>query len=80
MEKITTIQMRETAKRALDRIKQSGESYEDTILKLIENTDLQKRSQKKLLIEGYKAMTEESLKITRDFEAADREVEETYGN
>ena len=72
--------MRETAKRALDRIKQSGESYEDTILKLIENTDLQKRSQKKLLIEGYKAMTEESLKITRDFEAADREVEETYGN
>ena len=80
MEKITTIQMRETAKRALDRIKQSGESYEDTILKLIENTDLQKRSQKKLLIEGYKAMTKESLKITRDFEAADREVEETYGN
>lgn len=36
---------------------------------MIDQIDKEKRKQESLLIEGYKEMAEESLKITREFEA-----------
>ena len=66
---VTTIQLSENVKNALDRIKLNKETYEDVIVNLIKTTDKHKREQEQLLIEGCKAMAEESLKIAREFEA-----------
>lgn len=67
---ITTIQIRETVKNQLDKIKQSErQTYEEVILSLLKAVEFQKRKQEALLIEGYKAMAEENLKITKEFEA-----------
>ena len=67
---ITTIQLNENVKRNLDRLKEtSRETYEDVIVKLINKVNNDKKRIKELLIEGCKEMAEESLKITREFEA-----------
>ena len=67
---ITTIQLRENVKRELNRLKEkSSESYEDVIVKLIDEKENKKEDFEKLMIEGYKEMAEESLKITKEFEA-----------
>ena len=72
---ITSIQVHEDVKRELDSLKKSTkESYEDVIIKLIKASEKYKREQKKLLKEGYKEMAEESLKITKEFEA----IEEVF--
>lgn len=66
---ITSIQIRENVKSQLDKLKENRESYEDIILKLMQNSEKNKREQEALLIEGCKVMAEESLKITKEFEA-----------
>ena len=66
---VTTIQLNEDVKSALDRLKTSKETYEEVILKLMDATEKHNREQEQLLIEGCKVMAEESLKITREFEA-----------
>ncbi len=66
---ITTIQIHEDVKKSLDRFKEKKESYEEVILELMQAFEKQKREQKELLIEGCKEMAEESLKITKEFEA-----------
>ena len=67
---ITTIQIRENVKNQLDKIKQSErQTYEEEIITLIKTVELQRRKQEALLIEGYKEMAEENLKITKEFEA-----------
>jgi predicted CopG family antitoxin len=66
---VTTIQLNENVKRALDRLKNNKETYEQVILNLMKIAEKSKRDQKQLLIEGCKVMAEESLKITRKFEA-----------
>ena len=66
---ITTIQLREDTKKALLRLREKNETYEEIILNLIKLAEFQKRKQKELLIEGYKEMAVESLKITKEFEA-----------
>ncbi|MBI2045396.1 hypothetical protein HYT23_05030 [Candidatus Pacearchaeota archaeon] len=67
---ITTIQLNDNVKRALDRMKETGkETYEEVIVNLMRIVDEQKRKQEELLIEGCKVMAEESLKITKEFEA-----------
>lgn len=68
---ITTIQLDDSVKRALDRIKETKETYEQVILNLLRFADEQQRKQKNLLIEGYQEMAEESLKITKEFEAVE---------
>ena len=65
---ITTIQIHENVKNELDKFKSDKESYEDVILSLMRFSEKSKRSQKELLIEGCKAMAEENLKITKEFE------------
>jgi hypothetical protein len=68
---ITTIQIRENVKNELDRRRTEKESYEEIIVNLMREADKCKSGQEKLLIEGYKEMAEESLKITREWEATD---------
>jgi len=67
---ITTIQIDDAVKKALERMKESSkESYEDVVVKLISEKELAWRRQEELLIEGCMEMAEENLKITREFEA-----------
>ena len=66
---ITTIQLNENIKSELDRLKINKETYEEVILNLMKIAEKCKREQKQLLIEGCKVMAEESLKITKEFEA-----------
>ncbi|MEK6761007.1 MAG: hypothetical protein AABX93_03740 [Nanoarchaeota archaeon] len=65
---VTTIQLNEDVKKALDRIKTGKETYEKVIVKMINQIEEQKRKQEKFLIEGYKKMAEESLKIAKEWE------------
>ena len=66
---ITTIQLNENVKNALDRMKNNKETYEEVILNLMKIVEVSKREQEQLLIEGCKAMAGENLKITKEFEA-----------
>ena len=66
---VTTIQLNENVKNALDRMKTNKETYEEVILNLMKIAEKYNREQKQLLIEGYKEMAEESLKIAKEFEA-----------
>lgn len=74
---ITTIQIHEQIKMQLDKLKETGkETYEEVILNLLKHFEKQKRSQKNLLIEGYKETAEEILKITKEWETTDASLNE----
>lgn len=66
---VTTIQLNEEVKRALDSLKMGKETYEEVILNLMKTVEEYKRKQEGLLIEGCKEMAQENLKITKEFEA-----------
>ena len=66
---VTTIQLNENVKKELDRLKPVKKTYEEVIIELIKIAEQCKRKQEQLLIEGCKAMAEENLKITKEFEA-----------
>ncbi len=66
---VTTIQLNENVKNALDRLKSDKETYEQVILNLMKIAEKCKREQEQLLIEECKIMAEENLKITKEFEA-----------
>ena len=68
---VTTIQLSEDVKNALDKMKTNKETYEQVILNLMKITEKHKRMQEELMIEGCKEMAEESLKITKEFEATE---------
>ena len=69
---ITTIQLTEETKKALERAKEKGtETYEEVIKTLLQQVEKQKREQEQLMIEGCKEMAEESLRITREWETTD---------
>lgn len=72
---ITTIQLKENVKKALDRMKTNKETYEQIILNLMRIAEEFKREQKHLLIEGYKEMAEESVKINKDFEKVESDFD-----
>jgi len=66
---ISTIQLSNKVKETLASYKSSPkESYEEVILNLIRLAEIQKRKQKELLIEGYKEMAEEDLRLAREWE------------
>lgn len=65
---VTSIQLNENVKNALDRMKTNKETYEEIILNLMKTAEKCKREQEELLIEGYKEMAEESLKIAKEWE------------
>ncbi len=66
---VTTIQLNENVKNALDRLKSNKETYEEVILSLMKIAEKCQKEQEQLLIEGCKVMAEESLKITKEFES-----------
>ena len=65
---VTTIQLNENVKDALDRIKSNKETYEDVIVNLMQIAEEQRRKQEELLIEGCKEMAEESLRTAKEWE------------
>ena len=71
---ITTIQIHESVKNELDRLKDSKkETYEEIILELIKSVEKSRKEQKELLIEGYKEIARESLNTTKEWANADKE-------
>ena len=66
---VTTIQLNEDVKNALDKLKNNKETYEQVILNLMKIAEKCNRDKEQLLIEGCKAMAKESLKITKEFES-----------
>lgn len=66
---VTTIQLNEEVKTALDRMKSNKETYEQVILNLMKIVEKSRRENEQLMIEGCKVMAEESIKITKEFEA-----------
>lgn len=66
---ITTIQLNENVKKILERLKEKrNESYEDVIVKLISERENDKRKIEELLIEECREMTEENLRISKEWE------------
>jgi len=72
---VTTIQLNEDVKKQLDRLKNGKETYEKIILNLMKIAEEQKRRQRELLIEGYKEMFEDSLKICEEWKHVDAELD-----
>ena len=66
---ISTIQLNENVKLALERLKEKrNESYEDVIVKLIEEKRKKKADLKKLLKEECEEMYDENLRIAKEWE------------
>jgi len=73
---ITTIQLNENVKNALNQMKETKrESYEEVIVKMMHLIEKQKREQEELLIEGCKAMAEDSLRMNKEWEKIDSELD-----
>ena len=65
---VTTIQLNEDVKKILDRLKIGKQTYEEVILNMMNQLEEQKRKKNELLIEEYKEMAEESLRIAKEWE------------
>lgn len=66
---ITTIQIRKNVKDILDGLKEkNNESYEDVIVKLIDERAEKKEELEKLLREECEEMREENLRINKEWE------------
>jgi len=65
---VTTIQLNEDVKNALDRLKTNKETYEQVILNLMNIAEKCKREQEQLLIEGCKEMYKDMIKINKEWE------------
>lgn len=73
---ISSIQLREDVKIQLAKYKErDNESFEEIIVKLIKQIESQRREEKELLIEGYKEMAEESLRINKEWESIDSNLD-----
>ncbi|MBU1136734.1 MAG: hypothetical protein ABIG37_02350 [Nanoarchaeota archaeon] len=73
---VTTIQLNENVKERLDRLKDSNkQTYEQIILQLMKLTEEHKRKQEELMIEGYKEMAKESLRICEEWKHVDAELD-----
>jgi len=72
---ITTIQIRETVKNELDKLKMNKETYEEVILNLMKIAEQYQRRKKQLLIEGCKKMADDSLRITKEWENTDNQID-----
>lgn len=72
----STIQLSNKVKESLTVYKiYPRESYEDVIVNLISEVEEKRRADEELLIEGCKEMAEESLKIVKEWEHLDKEVD-----
>jgi len=72
---ITSIQIRENVKNQLEKMKQfEKQTYEEVILALIKNAEIQKSRQEALLIEGCKVMAKDMLELNKELEGADSDL------
>ena len=76
---VTTIQINENVKNELDRLKSDKETYEQVILELMYIAERCKREQEELLIEGCKEMYDDMLKINKEWEDIDAEIDWEWG-
>ncbi len=65
---ITTIQLNESVKKALTKLKSDRETYEEVIVKMMKQIEEQKRKQREFLIEGCKEMYDDMLKTSKEWE------------
>lgn len=65
---VTTIQLNESVKKEIDRLKNGKETYEEFIVKMMSQIEEQKRKQTDLMIEGCKEMNDDMLKISKEWE------------
>jgi ATP-dependent protease HslVU (ClpYQ) ATPase subunit len=73
---VTTIQLNENVKMQLDQMKESDrQTYEDVIIKMIQEIDEKRRKQRDLLIEQCKVMYDDDLKVTKEWESLDYDVD-----
>jgi hypothetical protein len=73
--KISTIQLNQAVKRRLQEIKQKpNESYEEAIVKLLDEKQKKKEETEKLLREECEEFAEEYLKINEEFKYVDAEM------
>ena len=73
---VTTIQLKENIKNALDRLKENErETYEDIIVKMMNQLEVQKRTNTNLMIEGAKETSEEGIRITKEFEKIEKDFD-----
>ncbi|MBI2147893.1 hypothetical protein HYU19_05505 [Candidatus Woesearchaeota archaeon] len=68
MQAITTIKLYKQTKDELDHFRQSKESYDTAIQRLI--TAMKQKTRKHDLIEGYRVMREHHLEIEEEWDAA----------
>ena len=69
---VTTIQLNENVKAALDRMKEkNSETYEEVIVKMMKLIEEKKRRRVELLIEGCKVMAKHDLEIVKEWEAVE---------
>mgnify|MGYP001574915264 CR=1 FL=1 len=73
---ISSIQLRNDVKLQLASFKErDNESFEEVIVRMIKQVERQKREQKALLIEGYKEMAEEGLRIQKEFDTIEEDLD-----
>lgn len=72
---VTTIQLNENVKKILDRLKTGKETYEEVILNLMKIAEKYKREKEQLLVEGCKVMAEDMLKINKEWEVVDADID-----
>ena len=67
---ITTIKLHKRTKTSLERFRQKNESYDKTVKRLL---SIAKHIKPKL-IEGYKRMGKQDLKLLKEWEGASHEI------
>jgi predicted CopG family antitoxin len=73
---ITTIQIRENVKKSLENLKErANESYEEVIVKILREKEKNKKELEKLLIEGCKEMAQDMIRINKEWEGIDAEMD-----
>jgi hypothetical protein len=73
---VSTIQLHENVKKEPNRMKRkANESYEDIIVRLIRLVESQKREREELMVEGCKEMAEDNLRIVREWEILDNDMD-----
>jgi|TARA_B100001971_G_C18179842_1_gene532114 hypothetical protein len=73
VQEVTTMKIKRTTKRALDSIRKSTESYDETIKRLVAQKEDQ--NLRKLLIEGYTQKAKEDQETVADWDHTSPSIE-----
>jgi len=70
---ITTVKLHESTKSALSQLREKNDSYDDIISRLVSQS--RHKVLKNELIEGYKRLGKEDIRVLKEWETASQEVE-----